>query len=50
VQIAAQMLERHLSIRIPAVEMSVLEQYCKKYRRSKTDVVREFIRSLAERM
>ena len=49
-QIAAQMLERHLSIRIPAPEMVLLEQYCQKYKRTKTDVVREFIRTLSEKI
>lgn len=44
------MVESHLSIRMPAAEMSVLEQYCKKYQRTKTDVLREFIRSLADRV
>lgn len=43
------MLENHLSIRIPAAEMTILEQYCTKYKRTKTDVVREFIRSLAQK-
>jgi hypothetical protein len=43
------MLENHLSIRIPAAEMIILEQYCKKYKRTKTDVLREFIRSLAQK-
>jgi predicted DNA-binding protein len=44
------MQESHLSIRMPTAEMSVLEQYCKKYQRTKTDVVREFIRSLADKI
>ncbi|HCF29878.1 MAG TPA: CopG family transcriptional regulator [Cyanobacteria bacterium UBA11049] len=44
------MLESHLSIRIPTAEMSILEQYCKKYQRTKTDVLREFIRSLSDKL
>ncbi|AFY88060.1 CopG family transcriptional regulator [Chroococcidiopsis cubana CCALA 043] len=42
------MSENHLSIRIPTTEMSILEQYCKKHQRTKTDVIREFIRSLSQ--
>ncbi|WP_339363329.1 CopG family transcriptional regulator [Aliterella atlantica] len=50
-QIAAPiMLESHLSIRLPELEMKILEQYCHKYQRTKTDVVREFIRSLNQKL
>ncbi|MBW4637762.1 MAG: ribbon-helix-helix protein, CopG family [Gloeocapsa sp. UFS-A4-WI-NPMV-4B04] len=40
------MSESHLSIRLPEAEMNILAQYCKKSKRTKTDVIREFIRSL----
>jgi predicted DNA-binding protein len=40
------MSEKQLSIRIPEHEMKILEQYAKKAKRTKTDVIREFIRTL----
>lgn len=48
--IAALMLESHLSIRLPETEMKVLEQYCQIAQRTKTDVIREFIRSLSQKL
>ncbi|GAX42743.1 hypothetical protein NIES4075_37470 [Tolypothrix sp. NIES-4075] len=44
--IAIQMKEKHLSIRVPGDEMKILEKYAKKTKRTKTDLVREWIRSL----
>jgi hypothetical protein len=35
-----------LSIRVPDIELRILERHAKKKKRTKTDVVREFIRSL----
>ncbi|MER3494267.1 MAG: CopG family transcriptional regulator [Mastigocladus sp. ERB_26_2] len=40
------MKEKHLSIRVPENEMKILEKYVKKTKRTKTDLVREWIRSL----
>ena len=40
------MKEKHLSIRVPENEMKILEKYAKKTKRTKTDLVREWIRSL----
>jgi predicted DNA-binding protein len=38
-----------LNVRIPLNEREILESYCKANGRNKTDVVREFIRSLADK-
>ncbi|WP_414581250.1 ribbon-helix-helix protein, CopG family [Scytonema sp. PCC 10023] len=38
-----------LNVRIPQNERKILEEYCNRTNRSKTDVIREFIRSLQER-
>jgi predicted DNA-binding protein len=35
-----------LNIRIPRSEMEMLEEYCNQASRTKTEVLREFIRSL----
>ncbi|MGI2905503.1 ribbon-helix-helix protein, CopG family [Tolypothrix sp. VBCCA 56010] len=40
------MKEKHLSVRIPETEMKILEKHAKKTKRTKTDLVREWIRSL----
>jgi predicted DNA-binding protein len=37
-----------LNIRLPEQEIEVLEAYCKKAGRTKTDVIREFIRALGD--
>ena len=37
---------RHLSIRLLASEIEILELYCKKSKRTKASVIRQFIRSL----
>ncbi|QCS50045.1 CopG family transcriptional regulator [Picosynechococcus sp. PCC 11901] len=41
------MTTKNLNVRISDREWQLLEQYCKKHQRSKTDVIREFIRSLS---
>lgn len=38
---------KYLTVRVPVEKLKLLERYCKKHKRTKTDVVREFIRSLA---
>ncbi len=40
------MLYRHYRIRLLASEIQILELYCKKSKRTKASVIREFIRSL----
>ena len=40
------MLYKHLSIRLLTSEIEILELYCKKSKRTKASVIREFIRSL----
>ncbi|MEO0946552.1 MAG: ribbon-helix-helix protein, CopG family [Cyanobacteria bacterium J06641_5] len=40
------MLEKQLCIRLSEHEAKILERYAKKSRRTKTDLVREYIRSL----
>ncbi len=35
-----------LNIRIPDIEVEVLDRYCQSKKRTRTDVLREFIRSL----
>ncbi len=43
--IAKPMLYRHLSIRLLASELEILELYWKKSKRTKASVIRQFIRS-----
>ncbi|PSB21150.1 DNA-binding protein [Phormidesmis priestleyi ULC007] len=40
------MTEKQLHVRISEQEMKTLERYAKKTKRSKTDIIREFIRTL----
>ena len=40
------MSQKQLCIRIPDQELKVLDRYARKTRRTKTDIIREFIRSL----
>lgn len=40
------MTAKNLNIRVSEKEWEVLKRYCQKEQRSKTDVLREFIRSL----
>ncbi|WP_110987384.1 ribbon-helix-helix protein, CopG family [Acaryochloris thomasi] len=42
------MPQNQLCIRIPEHELKILDRYAKKAKRTKTDIVREFIRSLKE--
>lgn len=43
------MAKKRLNIDIPDEEMQILEDYAKKANRTKTDVIREFIRSLSKK-
>jgi predicted DNA-binding protein len=43
------MRDIRLSIRVPEHEMKILEKYAEKTKRTKTDLVREWIRSLEEK-
>lgn len=38
--------DKELKIRLPKHELELLETYCTKHEKSKTEVVREWIRSL----
>ncbi len=40
------MAQTQLCIRVPEHELKILDRYAKKTKRTKTDIVREFIRSL----
>ena len=42
--------EKQLNIRIPIKEMDVLESYCKQTSRTKTDVLRDLIRTLSKKV
>ena len=42
------MIEKQICIRIPGHELEILDRYAKKTMRTKTDILREFIRSLQE--
>ena len=42
------MIEKQICIRIPGHELAILDHYAKKTMRTKTDILREFIRSLQE--
>ncbi|WP_293071113.1 MULTISPECIES: hypothetical protein [unclassified Moorena] len=35
-----------MSLKLPEHEFEALEEYCKQYHRGKTELIREFIRSL----
>lgn len=39
-------MKRRLDFRIEQFELDILEKYCKSVGRTKTDVLREYIRSL----
>lgn len=43
-----KMNEKQLNLRLPESEMQILIKYAKKTGRTKTDVIREFIRSLKD--
>ena len=38
------------NMRLPQEELEVLKRYCRKRRRTQSDVVREFIRSLEKKL
>jgi hypothetical protein len=42
------MTEKDLHVRLSAEEMKILSRYCKKTKRTKTDVIRELVRSLSD--
>jgi predicted DNA-binding protein len=42
--------EKRVDIRIPEIEFQLLENYCKLTGRTKTDVLRELIRSLKRKL
>lgn len=42
------MTDKNLNVRVSNEEWEILKRFCEKKRRTKTDVLREFIRSLAE--
>ena len=42
--------EKQLNIRIPGKEIHILETYCNQTSRTKTDVLRELIRSLSKKV
>lgn len=42
--------DRVLNVRLPANEVDLLEVYCLQANRTKTDVVRELVRSLRRKM
>jgi len=44
-----QMPTKQLNLRVPDIELQLLERYCKGRKRTKTDVIREFIRSLQDK-
>ena len=42
-------MEKQICIRIPSHELEILDRYAKKTMRTKSDIIREFIRSLQEK-
>ena len=40
------MCQKQLNIRVPAHELKILDRYADRTKRTKTDILREFIRSL----
>ena len=43
------MCQKQINIRIPAHELKILNSYAKQTKRTKTEILREFIRSLNEK-
>ena len=41
-----KMSQKQLNIRVPEHELTILSRYARKTKRTKTDIIREFIRSL----
>ncbi|AFZ27147.1 Ribbon-helix-helix protein, copG family [Cylindrospermum stagnale PCC 7417] len=44
--ITMQMVKVNLNVRLEQLEMEILEQYAKQTGRTKTDIIREYIRNL----
>lgn len=42
--------ETRIDVRLPIVEKQILDDYCKATGRTRTDVIREFIRSLERKI
>lgn len=42
-------IPKQLNVKIPAQELKILEEFASKTQRSKTDIMREFIRTLANK-
>ena len=40
------MCQKQINIRVPAHELEILDSYAKQTKRTKTEILREFIRSL----
>lgn len=41
---------KRLNINLPASEMEILDTYCKQVKRNKTDLIREYVRSLEKKI
>lgn len=41
---------KQISLRLPEEEVQILEKYCDKTKRTKTDVIRSFIRRLKNKL
>ena len=41
---------KRLNINLPASEMQILDAYCQQVKRNKTDLIREFVRSLEKKI
>ncbi|HAX88229.1 MAG TPA: CopG family transcriptional regulator [Cyanobacteria bacterium UBA11370] len=41
---------KRLNINLPVSEMEILDTYCKQNKRNKTDLIREYIRSLEKKL
>ncbi len=44
------MCQKQLNIRVPAHELKILDSYAKQTKRTKTEILREFIRSLNKKL
>ena len=42
----ARISDKVLTVRVPDIEMEMLDRYCAQTKRTKTDVIRELIRGL----
>ena len=41
---------KYLTVRLPEIELAILQQYCDQTDRSQTDVIRSYIRSLKKKL